>query len=267
MKKNFLILFILGIMISCHNKEDNLTPIDSFPMTSGTNWTYDRQVIVNKYESETSNSIVDIDTMNFTVKVWIDKDTVLNDTMNVKAFKSRVDDNNFTTTQYKFIDNQGLKTYAYSNGGGAIAFVKKREYLTSPFDPKFNSNVNSVVLTSDDIVVEDRPTLDIKLPLDISSYWNYRKTSEPMTLQIDKEVIGTQTLYLFGRNFACYEVRWDYLYDPNYIGFEIIDWISEYGLVKRMTINERVPINNEFGETLYFGKVIETITLIDLNIK
>ena len=148
-----------------------------------------------------------------------------------------------------------------------IAFVKKREYLTSSFDPNFNSNVNSVVLTSDDIVFEDRPTLDIKLPLDISSYWNYRKTSEPMTLQIDKEVIGTQTLYLFGRNFACYEVRWDYLYDPNFIGFEIIDWISEYGLMKRMTINERVSINNELGETLYFGKVIETITLNELNIK
>ena len=89
MKKNYLILFILAAVIGCNNEEYNLTPnVDRYPMTIGTNWTYDRQVIVNKYESETSNNIIDIDTMNFTVKVWIDKDTVLNDTMNVKAFKS-----------------------------------------------------------------------------------------------------------------------------------------------------------------------------------
>jgi hypothetical protein len=264
MKKNFVILFFLGVMIGCDKENKNLTPnVDSYPMTIGTRWTYERQLIISKYESETSDNIIGIDTMNFTVKVWIDKDTVLNDTMNVTAFKSSENDINVTSTQYKFIDNQGLKTYAYSNGGAAIAFIKKSGYPASSFDPHLYSAVNNVVLTSDDIIFEDIPVLDIKLPLDISSSWTYRKTSG--NLQIDKEVIGTQTLNLFGRKFACYEVRWNYLYDPDFIGFEIIDWISEYGLVKRMTIVEKIPFNNEIGETLFYGKVEETITLNELN--
>ena len=43
-------------------------------MAIGTEWIYDRQLIIKKYESETSDKIVDTDIYNFTVKVWIDKD-------------------------------------------------------------------------------------------------------------------------------------------------------------------------------------------------
>jgi hypothetical protein len=272
MKNNFrlrsiLILLYLGAVISCDKKEDMLTPdISSLPMTIGSQWTYDRQVIISRFDSETSDNTIGIDTMNFTVKVWIDKDTILNDTMDVKTFKLS-ENNNFVSTQYKFIDSQGLKTYAYSNAGGVVAFLKKSGYLASPVGLDFSSTAGNAMSESDNIIFEDKPTLDIIMPLDIGSSWTYRQPSESRTLQIDKGVIGTETIHLFGQSFACYKVEWNYLYDLNYSGIKIIDWISESGLVKRQIVTKRVTFKNESGEILYFGKVTETITLNELNIK
>ncbi len=256
-------------MISCDKKENEITPkVDSYPMTVGTEWIYDRQVIMKKYESDTSDKIIDIDTVIFTIKVWIDKDTVLNDTMNVKAFKSRENDYNWTSNQYKFIDSVGLKNYAYSNSGGANVFAKKSGYLKSSFDLNFYMSLDNGVLTSDEIIFEDLPTLDIKLPLDNNSSWTYRQPSETRSLQIYKEVIGAETLTLFGQNFACYKVSWNYLYDPVFNGIEITDWISEKGLVKRLTIHDRVTLTTQEGEPIDGNiQMIETLVLKELKIK
>ncbi|MBN2396219.1 MAG: hypothetical protein JXC36_07145 [Candidatus Atribacteria bacterium] len=145
--------------------------IDTYPMAVGTEWTYDRQVIIKKFESETSNNIVDNDTANFTVKVWIEKDTVLNDTMSVKVFKSRENDNNWTSNQFKYLDNDGLRNYAYSNSGGANVFAKKSSSIKYVLFADIYNNSGNAIITSDDIIFEDKPTLDIQLPLGDNSSW------------------------------------------------------------------------------------------------
>lgn len=167
-------------MVSCDDKEKNIVPtVNNYPMNIGTEWVYDRQMLMKKYESETSNEVIGIDTMNFIVKVWIEKDTVLKDTMAVRVFKSQDIYDNWTSYQYKFFDIEGLKTYAYS--GGAIAFAKKSSYL--------KSSIGFDELTSDEIFFETKPTLDVKLPLDRNSSWTYRHSSDTRALQIDKTVI------------------------------------------------------------------------------
>ena len=103
MNKAF-ILFILIALISCDQKENDLAPlVDTYPMAIGTEWTYDRQLILDKYESETSDKIIGTDTFHFVVRVWIDKDTILG-TMPVKAFKCQEEHINSISTQFKFID-------------------------------------------------------------------------------------------------------------------------------------------------------------------
>ncbi len=266
MRKNILIFVFIAIITSCDNKKNEVIPeVDSYPMSVGTEWYYNRQVIMKKYESETSDNIIDIDTVSFTVKVWIDKDTVLNDTMSVTVFKARENDNNWTSNQYKFTDSEGLKNYAYSNVGGAHVFAKKSGYLLSSFGLNLYTTYKKGTQTNDEIICEDKPTLDIKLPLDKNSSWIYRQPSETVTLQIDKEVIGTEALNLFGQNFACYKVRWNYLYDPVFDGIAITDWISEMGLIKRLTIYDRVTLTTPEGEPIDGNiQMIETLELNDL---
>lgn len=273
MKKIFnsiMVIFLTGlIIISCDNKEVNLTPnVDNYPMTVGTEWTYDRQVIIKKYESETSENIIDVDTVNFTVKVWIDKDTIFNDTMNVTVFKSRENDYNWTSNQYKYLDNEGLKNYAYSNAGANV-FAKKSNHLKTSFDFNLNMAIVDSGLTSDEIIFEDKPTLDIKLPLGDNSSWTYRYPFETRTLQIDKEVIGTETLNLIGQDFACYKISWNYLNDSSFDGIEITDWISDKGLIKRLTFHDRITLVSQDGEPLIDGNVqmTETLILKELKIK
>jgi hypothetical protein len=269
MRQILILITLISISISCDKKEDYILPnVDTYPMAAGTEWTYDRQVIINKYESETSNNIVDIDTVNFTVKVWIEKDTVLNDTMNVKIFKSRENDNNWTSNQFKYLDNEGLRNYAYSNSGGAIVFAKKSFSIKYGLLTDFYKTVDNGIVIGDDIIFEDKPTLDIKLPLGDNSSWTYRKPSETRTLQIDKSVIGKETLTLLGESIACYKVAWEYLNDPIFGGVEITDWISNKGLIKRETIHDRVTLTTQDGEPIGGNvQTIETLTLEELNIK
>ena len=267
-KQILIAITLIVIFISCDENEENILPnVNTYPMTAGTEWSYDRQVIMKKYESETFDKITDIDTMDFTVKVWIDKDTVLNDTLHVKVFKSRENDYSWTSNQYKYLDNEGLRNYAYSNSGGANVFAKKNSSLKSAINFNYYMSLKSGILASDEIIFEDKPTLDIKLPLDLTSSWTYRLPSETRLLQIDKEVMGAESVTLFGQTFSCFKVSWNYLNDPVYDGINITDWISEKGLIKRLTVYDRVTFTNEYGEPLFYGQTIEILTLKDLKIK
>jgi hypothetical protein len=258
MKQRALILLTFIAMISCDDKDKDIN-INSYPMNIGTEWIYDRQLIVKKYESETSDKIIDIDTINFTDKVWIDKDTVLNDTMNVKVFRSRENNNNWTSNEYKFIDNEGLKNYAYSNSEAINVYAKGKVYL------KFSNGLGKVA--SEGIIFIIKPTLDIKLPLDRNSSWTFMKSSDIQELQIDKNVIGTERVNLIGQNFDCFKIEWVYLNEPALEDIKVTDWISEKGLIKRIRNYGRTIISDEDGEPLYFGQLIETMTIKSITIK
>jgi len=266
MRTNILIIYILLAIVGCDSKKVEINPnVESYPMAIGTEWIYDRQVIIKKYESETSDKIIDIDIYNFTVKVWIDKDTLLKDTMNVMVFKAEENDDNWTFKNYKFIDNEGLKTFAYS--GGANVFAKKKGTLKIPFFLHFSSLLENMVHIDDEIIYEDQPTLDIKLPLDNNSSWTYRHPSGTNTFHIDKEVIGTDRLNLIGEYFDCFKVNWIYLNDVVSNGINITDWISEKGLIKRIIFSERIILRTEFGEyNDETAQVTETLVLKELKI-
>ncbi|NQU53917.1 MAG: hypothetical protein HQ522_15415 [Bacteroidetes bacterium] len=261
MKKNTLILILMLAIISCNKDDEELNlVINSYPMNIGTEWTYDRQVIVKKYDSAISYKTGEIDTINFITKVSIDKDTTLNDTMDVMLFKSQEENNNWTSNHYYYMDNEGLRNYAYSNAG-AIVFPKKSAWKQFT---NLEMLVDKKLRTNGELFFEIPPTLNIKFPLGINTSWTYRKPSESSELQIDKEVVGAEELILFEQAFICLKVNYIYMNKPSYDGIYMTDWISEEGLIKRLTTIDSVTVTNETGEPLYTAQITESLTLKEL---
>ncbi|MDY0076705.1 MAG: hypothetical protein RBR87_05450 [Bacteroidales bacterium] len=265
MKKFTLFLVLTLAIVSCDKKDDDklTSGINSYPMNIGTEWVYNRQVIIEKYDSAISNKIAEIDTINFITKVSIDKDTILNDSMNVVLFKSQEDNSSWTSIHYYYMDKEGLRIYAYSNAG-AVVFPKKSGCsqfinLYTLVDKRFRTN--------NEMYFEVPPTLNIELPLENNSVWTYRKPSESSKLQIDKEVVGSESLMLNERSFKCLKVKYIYRYEPVFDGIDITDWISEEGLIKRLTTIDSVAVTDEPGELMYIARITESVTLKDLKIQ
>lgn len=263
MKKNTLILLILIVAISC-DENDISQKITSYPMAVGSEWIYDRQLVIVTYKSETSDSIIGIDTMKFTNRIWIEKDTFLNK-KKVTVFKSEETGFDEISTTYKYLDAEGLKTYAYSFDG-AMLFISKKEVPARLSHSLFiNDQFKNRVHSNGEIIVEHKPTLDIKLPLKQNSTWTYRYPSEINDLQIDKKVIGAEKLNLIGHNFACFKVQWIYLNKPYLISIK--DWISKEGLIKREIIYDRETSANQNGEPIGLFQTTEYLTIKNLIIK
>jgi hypothetical protein len=263
-------ILLIAVMASCDEKEEFRVPtMESFPMTIGTEWIYKRQIITKEYESPSSDKVIGTDTINSLVRVWVDKDTLLNDTMQVKILKSYEEGNDWTSNQYLFIDADGLRSYAFSIPWDPHVFANKN---SSPLNALLKSSIfnqgASTVLDIDSIIVEDEPTLNIKLPLSEDSYWTYRYPTEYLALQIDKEVVGTEMLRLSGQQFPCFKVNWIYLFDPSFNYFTITDWISAKGLVKRLSVYDRMTYITHGGEDYVADfQVTVSLTLVEMKIK
>jgi hypothetical protein len=269
LKQLLIIISLSGILLGCDNKSGNVAPtVEDYPMTVGSEWIYNRLIIMKYFESKTSDKVTEIDSINFTVKVWIDKDTVLNDTLPVKVFRSQESDEGSVSTLFLNMDKEGLKTYAYSNPMGATAFAKKGTTIKPDFVPYLNMATEGKARAKSDIVFEDKPALNIKMPLTLGSSWTYRYPTETIPLQIVKKVTGTETINIAGENFSCFKIQFEYLYSPAFEGISLTDWISNKGLIKRKTVHKRVTLTYRDGEPSDSNvQLIEILTLKDLKLK
>jgi len=231
MKKRYLIFLLLGTFASCDKKNDNTPNVNSYPMTVGTQWTYNKQTIFIKYESETSDKVVSIDTTESVYKVWIDKDTIINN-KTYKVFKSQQNGITWETDKLKFIDSEGLK------------FLFKQSKIDS----------------------ELVPYLEFKFPLKMNSKWTFN-IEDTSKWQISREVIGIETIHEINQNFNCYKVNHEYSTNPPLKNFKNTEWISEKGMIKKLYSSNRMTFTNQDGELLYFAEMTETTTLKELIIK
>ncbi len=268
MRRKALLLMATIAMISCDDTSESIFPaINTYPMNVGNEWIYDRQVIIKKFETATSTQIIGIDTLNFTVRTWIEKDTVLNDTIRVKMFKSDDDEYNFKAINYSFIDNEGLKNYAYDfSSGSTRGFARTTGNYIPSIDFDIHMSINDGQLRTGELMFEDKPTLSIAFPLNRNSKWTFRpRDGQPV--QVDKKVIGIESLNINGQRFNCFIV--DRLFSNNqaYDGIKFKDWISEMGLIKSSLSLPRSPAYNVNAEILFYGESTETLTLKSLELK
>ena len=257
-----LVLLLFLILNSC--EETIIDPVvDTFPMSLGSEWHYQRTLYLYIFESDSSEVVVDVDTFLNNYRIWVSKDTVLNDTMNVTLFESCDEDtNDWIWRQYYYLDEEGLKLYAYSNNPGPISFKKSTATfytnaggimsLDSAFEPPY---------PNDGLIYSYSRWLNLLLPLKKDSYWTYLQGNSPDS-RIDKEVIGVELIKTGGMEFACYRVEWIY---HNFYDFEIqiTEWIAEEGLIKRTIQLDRVRSHTIDEEFLHTGQSIEVLQLSD----
>ena len=264
-KKIFFLLILFMGITACDLKNEGLNlNFDDHPMEVGTFWKYNQQVLVKTYEDENSNTITHVDTFRYDMLIWIDKDTILNDTMNVKAFHTRVDDKTINSIQYKFLDHEGLKTYAFANPGYNL-YKKAKEPI--PLMDIFSFHPRGIKLNclQGDIYIEENPPLDIQYPLVQYGTWVYRHPRENYPLQINKKVIGAENLKINGEFYSCFKIRWEYLNDTLFDGIKITDWVGKQGLIKSEIIQERITVTTLEGEPLN-GKNIQIFSVLSLDL-
>ncbi len=252
------------LLLSCEKKAEVFDPIDTYPMSPGRQWTYTSESLMKIFESATSNKVIDVDTLKFSVRVKIEKDTLLNDTMSVTQFVSTIDKYGYTSKQYYYGDSSGLKAYAYSHST-SHSFARKNARSFDPTDIlPFGEFLSAAQTEPSIIVIQPAPRLNLKFPLEINSEWTYAQPYEPLNLQIDKEVVGYEFLKINNVSYPCYIVSWIYLKNSLFDGTEILDWISKDGLVKRQIIYERANIESATDEGIESIQITETILLKEL---
>lgn len=261
MKNLTLLLSCIFLFFACD--EDNngaILTVESYPMEIGSEWTYERSLIISYFESEESSNIVEVDTFKFVDNVWIEKDTAFNDTINVKIFKSKTDA--YIYAQYMYLDTEGLKTYAYQ-GAAPSVFAKKTGVN---FNYTLNNNFEAFAIT-DEIFIEEIPRLNIKLPMGIGTSWTYKESTENSPLKITKKVIGTETIAVANNEEICLKVEYEYSNDSNYDDIHATEWYSEKGMIKRTFNFGKITITDENNQTIGYGSSKTVIELSELNIE
>jgi len=266
MKITLLAFAGIIILLSCEKNAKVFDPIDSFPVSPGCEWIYTSESLMKIFESSSSNKVIDVDTVRFSVRVKIEKDTLLNDTMNVKQFVSTIDKYGYISKQYYYSDASGLKAYAYSHSS-SHSFARKNVLNFNPIDfLPFGESLSASQTEPSIIVIQPAPRLNLKFPLEINSAWTYAQPFEPLNLQINKKVIGYEFLRINNLSYPCYIVSWIYLKNSLFDGTKIYDWISKDGLIKRQITYERTNIESAMEEGLESVQITETILLNELSI-
>lgn len=260
LKQHLFLLLTAIVMMSCDDNQTDDYRINSYPLTIGSTWAYDRTITDNYYKSLTSDSIVGSDTMVFEGTIWIEKDTTINKSK-VLVFKTR--ENNFertvATANYHFMDKDGLKLIAYYYGGDMLYGFTKKAFIEPTFQALNNGKMNSQSQINSGVYIISAPILDIKYPLTATSEWtsNY-------PVKIDKKVIGTDTLHLNGHEYICLKVLWKY---PEEFTIKITEWIAKEGILKRVTNFGTMYTKDQQGNNLNKFESTECVTIKSVSIK
>ncbi len=220
-------LLLIFTIVSCE-KDNNHSDliIHKFPMEVGTTWVYDWVTITKHLESYNSNRVVKIDTTKMRSITWIESDTTLFDTLDVKVFRyenSAVSHENIIR-QFCYLTEDGLwLSYSYEDINKYNAFYKQ-----------------------------------VALPLNWKSSWNPSMNSEGSY----RKVVSQVDFELNGNIYECYKVK-SYNQDLN-IG-EIYCWYSEIGLVKQELLSMSASSSSTYPGSNDSHPVLidKYITLVD----
>jgi hypothetical protein len=262
MNRSFLIILLILVWVSCSKKEDELIPdIKKFPTAAGTHWIYDRLLIIKEFESETLGKIINTDTIFQKFEVWVEKDTLLHDSLNVIVFKTRDNNQSYTSSVYRYFDGDGLKTYAYSNPG--MSNETKNGALNLPSVPLILTSQHQTSMESE-IIVEEIPLLDVRLPLKSRYSWIYKHSTINNPLQIIKYVSGAETLMLDKKEYISLKISWQYQNDPLFNGIKMTEWISDLGFMKVSTAYPRNTMVNQTGEPIGYYQLTDVLILNEI---
>ncbi|MFN8208473.1 MAG: hypothetical protein U0T82_13845, partial [Bacteroidales bacterium] len=215
MDKPILLFAVLLGLIACSEKDPvNPDPLLSYPLEPGTEWVYSRDFRIYYYESEASDKITGWDSIRQEIRVWIEKDTLVQDTLQLVQFVSQVSGYTDLSKEYYRPGQDGLTKYAYENPG-MIVFVKKGGFANSfPNFVIFPDWLPVNESITPDLYFYSSPRLAIMFPLDRNSKWTYLLPAEPQDTQIDKEVTAAERVKTPAGSFDCFRVNYLYINNP-----------------------------------------------------
>lgn len=261
--RNFLVaaslLLIALLTVSCdHNNEHD--GLAGYPMKTGTFWIYDRDVYIDYYESEQSETIINTDSTHSEVWVNILMDTLLNGKA-VKCFVAHDYPATFRSKEYFFQDAEGFKCMGYENPG-PVVFARKKSFVAGNI-ASFKGLSGMVGMTEDDspLILEDPPTLNIRYPLKKGIQWTYRYPRESIPWQIDKKAVGEEVLERNGKLYGCVKIEYVYLNSEIHNGVKMTDWVADEGLILRVSIFDRVTLVTNEGEPIGNVRMRENLAL------
>jgi hypothetical protein len=246
--KSVYILFIALLVCSCR-KEPATDPLTTYPVAIGTEWIYSREQSLRIYESETSNIVVDGEDFRDEIRVSIEKDTVLWDTLDVKQFSSISTMQSEASREYCRLEERGLVNYAYDNGGSAFILKKSGELI--PVLPEilpFSSP--DVKADPGTMVVYPVPRLSLALPLKENSRWTYLQPMESLELKIEKQVTGTEKIQTEVGTFSCFRIDYRYSGASAITNMVRTEWISKSGLIRYQLMIDRITLTSADGEVM-----------------
>lgn len=216
-----------------------------FPLAVGNRWGYGtslRNVGVDVSAPQAPDTLV-----HGSATMQIVGDTALQDSipvMIVAQEESGPYGTDVNATLYVRNTSEGRLTYGYSGGSlitpgkaaaGAISFRGQTYGSVDQLITELIDVLPYPPRTYGAITMEDPPVIALKYPLEQGQRWTYR-SGQGLPFQIDKRVIGTESIETTAGKFDVTVVRW--LYDLGQDGtFEdsvwIEDRIADEGLVRR----------------------------------
>jgi len=237
-----------------------------FPVGIGHHWEYDQQYIS---DGSGPGEEVLTDTVYASSTVDILSLDTLSDTMETYVFNYQwMDDfGGGSITDYRFVRDDGMYLYAYSGGwtGPPKSLADARthcEFKGMRFESMEElirtirtGKVRPQTSLGPDQIIEDPPIREIAYPLSVGIRWMYRDVDLGHVWNMEKEIVGKETLTVPAGIFECYKIRWfwdmndDGEWENDIAGY---DYLSAAGIVRRLVqVSAPITIINEEGDTLW----------------
>ena len=270
----YLLIFPLILFNSCSDRHSQEVENLRFPLQVGNIWEY-KVNITEYYYSDTAGNIEYQDTIHLTGNLTLtvaeksDRDSL----KNVYRLVSKAEifnSEHINTGYYKNLDDGLYLFEIYSLG---INVLPKSTSKNDPLN-KCNSIAgmlsNSLLfrnLNYGKLNDPDYPRKILPYPIKLNRQWTITDSD---SLNIDKKIIGKDTINTKSGNFDCYVV--EYLYDLDYDGewddeISILDYYSENGLISRqIKLMENVHATADNPEGIGFFDIEQVFMLTDYEI-
>jgi hypothetical protein len=248
--------FILSLLLlvfsfqSCKDSPVNSDPEEAFiyPLKVGYKWSYANSVSFTNLRPETLREFLQDTTIYQDVTV---ENEFLLDSLPVYELKY-VTESDFHYYNYYSNKNDGY----YLVGAKAMPEYNIKEIRINNGRGSYTYKVES-----DTIIYYDPPYKEYHYPLEIGAKWTYIPTMYP---SIEKEVVGTETVYYGNKFLSCYKIKVNH--HVNNINLEVNEYVGSKGLVKiKFIVKDLEVIGPDSPDILGYADLVSEKLLIKTN--
>jgi hypothetical protein len=239
-----------------------------FPIRIGNIWEYSRTFYAANFDPPELEQTFGDTAFAQSVTYILRKDT-LSDTLETFVFKTMWLEDFDGNYMLEYFNNagDGMYGYAYSTPPNWIGPPKKattdgiyynfKGLRYQNLDDLFANvyeKINSMPgKAADSTFLEEPPIQELMYPIEVGQRWIYRSTDYGHALDMEKEIMGRETIEVPAGSFSCYQVQWFWDWDDDgewETDIEGYDYLCDAGIVKRAFAFFGIQVTDEFGTPL-----------------